>query len=324
MIKLRLIIATAWCLSCLSSFAQAGQDSLHLFDDFVKRQSPPYVCDFLERYLYKISKSSRGYDFYQRMADDKVVVRDGSLNNIRKLSPLTPFSLTRFEDKGYDVCWKDTLGNVLLEMQFPLQYELILGLTKAEIEKTLRSDLENCPSTFLVALPDSNLIETENGIYKSANASEYYVKDLNTASYYWCKNNEIIPVYSAKQKWESAANLFLGLVDGAEDYRLHIEQALYGFKKSSFNIKLSQWLNYCQSNRFIIYFGIEEERKDGLKALLVAQNRDLGYNHLLSIIIPDNFVDKRNSVLKATLNAHIPTSNVKDLYQQDVIKGKKK
>ena len=322
--RIRLIITTAWCLVCLSSSAQADQGPLHLFDEIVKRESPPYVCDFLERYLYNVSKSTRGYDFYQRLADDKVVIREGSLNNIQKLSPKTPFSLTRYEDKGYNVCWRDTLGKVLLDMQFPIQFELFLGLTKAEIETSIKTDMENSSSIFLTIMPDSVLNEAEKGLYISANTSNYYSKDLNTASYYWRKNDEIIPVYSSEHKWESSANLFRGYIDDIENYRLHIEQTIYGFKKLSYNIKLTQWLNYCRTNGLTIYFGIEEERKDGLKALLIAKNRDLGYNHLLSIIIPDNFVEKRNAVFKVVLNAYIPTDNIKDLYKQDVQKGEKK
>lgn len=322
--SVRLIISTAWCLVCLSATAQTGKDSLHLFDDVVKKESPAYVCDFLEHYLYKVSQSQRGYDFYQRLADDKVVIRDGSLDNIQKLSPSTPFSLTRYEDKGYNVCWKDTLGRVLLDMQFPLQFELILGKTKAEIEPDIKVDLESSPSVFLTVMPDSVLKEADNDMLVPVNITHYYLEDLNTASYYWRKNDEVIPVFTSDYKVESAANLFLGYVDGIEDYRLHIEQTLYGFKKTSYNIKLGQWLNYCLANHLTVYFGIEEERKDGLKALLIAQNKDLGYNHVLSIIMPDNFVKKKSSVFKVTLNAYIPTNNVKDLYKQDVLKGEKK
>lgn len=318
--SVRLIITTAWCLVCLSVSAQTGKESLHLFDDVVRNESPAYLCDFLEHYLFKVSKSQRGYDFYQRMADDKVVIRDGSLDNIRKLSPSTPFSLTRYEDKGYNVCWKDTLGRVLLDMQFPIQFELILGKTKAEIEPDIKNDLENCSAVFLTLLPDSVIKETDNEMFVSAKTSHYYLEDLNTASYYWRKNDEINPIFSSEYKGESAANLFLGHIDAIEDYRLHIEQNIYGFKKISYNIKLAQWLNYCQKNHLTVYFGIEEERKDGIKALLIAQNKDLGYNHVLSIIIPDNFVNKSSSVFKVTLNAYIPINNIKDLYKQDVLK----
>lgn len=321
--RLRSLITIAWCLVCLCSIAQTGKNTLHLFDEAVKQSSPPYVCDFLEHYLYEVSQSPKGYDFYQRLADDKVVIRDGSLTNITRLSPKIPFAITRYEDKGYNVCWTDTLGRVLLDMQFPLQFELLLGQTKAEMEKTLKSELEGMRSIFLVQPADASLKERSDGIFQSESSSFYYVESLTTASYYRRKGSGMEPVYSSDRKSESAANLFLGLIDNIGSYRLHIEQMLYGFKSSTYNIGLTQWLNYCRANQLKVYFGIEQERTDGLKALLIARNQDLGYNHVLSIIIPDNFVEKRNAVLKVVLNAYVPTDNVKDLYKDDIIKGVK-
>ena len=61
-----------------------------------------------------------------------------------------------------------------------------------------------------------------------------------------------------------------------------------------------------------------------VKALIIAQSPDLGFNHVLSVIIPEDFIASKNSVLKATMNAYVPTQNVKDLYQQYVDKPKKK
>ena len=104
---------------------------------------------------------------------------------------------------------------------------------------------------------------------------------------------------------------------------LHVEQTLYGFQKQSFIVGLSSWLNYCKENHLTIYFGIEEERRDGLKALMIAHNQDLGYNHMLSIILPDDFVERKNAVLKVIANTYIRTDNVEELYDEKNKKGKK-
>lgn len=103
MYKRKLIVTVIMCLASLSVDAQTDKGTLHLFPDEAKTIAPPVVFDFLERYLYEISQSKRGYDFYQKMADDKVVVREGSLDNINRLSPTVPFFITRYEDKGYEV-----------------------------------------------------------------------------------------------------------------------------------------------------------------------------------------------------------------------------
>lgn len=328
------IVMVIMCLTSLSICAQTGKGTLHLFPDEAKAIAPPVVFDFLERYLYEINQSKRGYDFYQKMADDKVLVREGSLENIKRLSPTVPFFITRYEDKGYEVSWTDTItGRTLLSMQFPIQFELLLGKPKDEMEKTMKGKLKACSDTLSPEnlLPDSlESVNTEGDVFRSATTEHYYVESLNTAKYYinlgeegGCFLSFYIPLFSSKYKGFSAANLFHGVIKNTKDYQLHIEQHLYGYKQENYTIKLNQWLNYCRDNNLTIYFGIEEERKDGLKALLIAANRDLAYNHVMSIIIPDNFTEKRSSVLKATLNAFIPTNNVKDLYQQYTKKEKK-
>ena len=311
-------------LVCLTLLGQTDKNTQRLFSDEMKAAYPSVIYDFLDRYLYDINHRQRGYELNQRMADDKVIVTEGSIDNISKLSPEMPFSLTRNEDASYEVCWTDTLGNTLLGLQFPIQFELLLGQPKAEIEKTMRHQLDICSNVVTPQPLNSELEKMSDGYLRTIPVTHYYVESLNTATYYQKEKGEKMkPVYGKDQKWYSATNLFHGLIDDTSDYRLYIEQSLYGFNKQSYTISLNQWLNYCVENKLAIYFAIEEEREDGLKALLIAQSHDLGFNHMLSIIIPDNFVEKRNVTLKATMNAYIPTDNVKDLYQQYKEKPKK-
>ena len=68
---------------------------------------------------------------------------------------------------------------------------------------------------------------------------------------------------------------------------------------------------------------IEEEREDGLKALLIAESEDLGFNHMFYLVILSDFVSNRDVKIKAKVNAYIPTQNVKDLYQKYVEREKK-
>ena len=65
-----------------------------------------------------------------------------------------------------------------------------------------------------------------------------------------------------------------------------------------------------------VYLGVEEEREDGIKVLLLVHSHDLGFHHMLSIVLPWNLVEKPNAVLKAKLNAYIPTHNIMSIYQE--------
>lgn len=298
-----------------------------LFSQQTRESFPSVVYDFLERYLFEIdSLQTQGESVSQRLIDDKVFFRVGSTDAARKITEDIPFSVSKTDDRFYEVCWTDTSGNVLLDIAFPMQYELLLGKPKVDIEKDFKSVLLSCDSIFRIPPVPSELQATEDSCQMSEPHTHYYVESMNDATYYspTQSSEKMAAVFSDSDKWHSAANLFQGVIQQVDDRKLFIEQNLYGFKKMQYTVTLGQWLCYCQRMQMTVYFAIEEEREDGLKALLIAQNKDLAFNHMLSLIIPDDFVTKQNCIIKATLNAYIPTQNVKNLYQQYVAKPKKK
>jgi hypothetical protein len=138
---------------------------------------------------------------------------------------------------------------------------------------------------------------------------------LNDALYYNKVREAYLPVFDSTRLDLSAANLFHGLIPNA-DYRMYVEQSVYGMTTINYSIKLSQWLNYCAEWGLKVFFAVEEEREDGILALVIAQSKELGYHHLLSVVIPDKFVNDSNAVLKVRMTPYIPIHNLKDLYQK--------
>ncbi len=304
---------------------EASAQRFHLFSDEIKRDFPSVVYDFLERYLYETdSLQQKGVDVTQKLHDDKVMFMAGSASTARKISPSTPFSMKNVESKYYQVGWTDTKGKALLTMAFPMQYELLWGKPKVQLEQTLKDEIAGAKE-FVVVKPKQDDMEVQtDSCLMSKPVENYYVKSLNTATYFCKQGDQLQPVFDSSDKWHSAANLFLGCIAQADLYNIYVEQNVYGFKKIPYTMKLSQWLAYCQAMKLKMFFTVEEEREDGLKALLIAQSDDLKFNHMLSVVIPDDFVTNPKAMLKATLNAYIPTQNVKNLYQQYVKKKKKK
>lgn len=297
-----------------------------LFSAELRSEFPSVVYDFLERYLYEIDSLQRKNAFIDlKLKDDKVVFIQGSASTARQITPEMGFSLNKINDRYYEVIWVDTIGNQVLALSFPMQYELLLGKPKAEIEKTIKQTILESPDKIAQKSIPTKLNKQKNGLFVSQPVSNYYVESLNTATYFsQDSNKKFVPIFSSALKWESAANLFQGFLPDSTEYTLFIEQSLYGFKSQQFTVPLKKWLDYCESMQLETYFAVEEEREDGLKALLISQNVDLGFNHMISLIIPSNFIEKKNVVIKGKMNAYIPTQNVKDLYQQYVDKPKKK
>lgn len=297
----------------------------NLFAQDVKTDYPSVVYDFLERYLYEIdSLQQSGENIYQRIVDDKVFFNTGSVETARMIDPQMAFSIKMTDNKYYDVVWQDSSGKPILDVSFPAQYELLLRRSKNEIEKELVDALIQQHTYTPRHLSAENLVLHEGGYLTNTNASSYYVESLNTAVYYRTDDSgQAAPIFTDDDKWHSAANLLQGHVGDISDYKLVVEQNLYGFNKMRYTIPLWQWIAYCQAMQFTLYFSVEEELEDGLKILLVAESNDLGFNHIASVIIPDDFVRNRKSVLKAVVNAYVPTHNVKELYQQYVDKPQK-
>ena len=300
--------------------------SFVLFTDEVKQDYPSVVYDFLERYLYEIDSLSRkGEPILQRMRDDKLIVTDGDISMAKSITPQTPFTISTSNDRYYQVEWLDTTGAVVLGLAFPMQYELLLGKPKVQIEKEFKEHLKTF-NTYVPISPDAETLRQDSdGVWKTDPVSFYYLGSLNTECYFQKIDSlHFRPFFDSSDLWKSAANLFQGMIDSIDAYQLYVEQNLYGYQKEQYRVSLRNWLAYCQAMKLDVYLAIEEEREDGLKALLIAHSTDLGFNHMMSLVLSDNFVTKPNATIKATLNAYIPTQNVKDLYQQYVAKPKKK
>lgn len=317
MFRNRTIMVVFFLLSFLSGKAERGR--FRLFSEEVKTAYPSAVYDFLETYLYRLDSLYRkGVQEHPSMMRDKILFLKGESSVVHQINPKTDFTLTRMEDKMFNAVWKDSTGVVLLDMVFPASYELILGASKNKIERTMEKQLKAMPLSFT---PDS-LVDMEvkmlaDSVFQSQPVTIYEIESISDATYYSRLDSTMLqPIFDSNQKWYSSVNLMQGLIADIDDYQLYIEQSVYEFDTLKYTISLSQWLNYCRDMRASVYIGLEEEREDGLMILLLAQSNDLGFKHMLSMILPWNFVEKRNAILKAKLYAYIPTHNVKTYYQE--------
>ena len=275
--------------------------------------------DFAQRYAKELSQLSTPLLVDQKLADDKVLFRLGSFDDLLHLPDTLSLNITQGE--GYfEMTWLRA-DTAFLCMAFPAQNTLIMGCSQRELTERLPAEIQEMPKG--IKKPDApKNLEAMGTKFWTTTGESYYLNSLTDALYYEKSDDAFVPVFSDSQRALSVANLFHGLID--RDYRFHIELSLFDFSTKRFLTSLSQWINFCQSRNFHVYCGIEEEREDGLKVLLIAENRELKYNHMLSIIVPDRFVSDNNVVLKARLNSYIPTHNVRELFKQYTEKKQKR
>jgi hypothetical protein len=278
------------------------------------------VMDFLERYFGKDLPAMRQTTLEHKMADDKVYFRKGKMSDLRQIADTMSFSIDLL-DRYYEVRWLKQ-NDPFVTIVFPAQYDLLLGMEKDEAQNRLKDAILAAPKRMSPEKVPFYLKMMDDGIWQSK--AEYFeLESLNDAVYYNKVREDFLPVFDSAHLEYSVANLFHGLIADV-DFRMYVEQSVYGMKTIDYTLSLQQWLNYCAQLGMKVFFAVEEQREDGLQAIVIAQSRELGFNHLLSVVIPDKFITDKNAVLKVRLSPYIPTHNVKDLYRRETANRKKK
>lgn len=302
-------------------FTSASSQGLKLFNPEMKEAAPKtqkVVMDFLERYFHDLPKQKQT-TIETKMADDKVYFRKGKLSDLSQIRDTMPFSINLL-DRYYEVNWIKA-DEPFVTIVFPAQYDLLLGMQKDEALKQFKDAILATPQRTDSIVEPSDL-ECLSDSHFQTKGDTLELASLSDALYYNKVRDEYHPVFDNDHLAYSAANLFHGLINDM-DYRMYVEQSVYGMTTINYTITLSQWLNYCAEWGLKVFFAVEEEREDGILALVIAQSKELGYHHLLSVVIPDKFIGDRNAVLKVRMTPYIPIHNVKDLYQKQSTTHKK-
>ena len=309
-----ILLLTIWCIS-------ASSQGLKMFNPEMKASVPKtqaVVMDFLERYFEELP-NTKNTSKETKMADDKVYFRKGKLSDLSQICDTIPFSISLL-DRYYEVNWMKA-DEPFVTIVFPAQYDLLLGVQKDEALKQFKDAVIAAPQrTGSIVVP--SVLECLSDSLFQTKGDTLELASLSDALYYNKVREEYHPVFNNEYLAYSAANLFHGLIPDA-NYRMYVEQSVYGMTTINYTISLSQWLNYCAEWGLKVYFAVEEEREDGILALVIAQSKELGYHHLLSVVIPDKFVTDQNAVLKVRMTPYIPVHNVKDLYQKQSATRKK-
>lgn len=287
-----------------------------LFPITLYQSDQGYVYDFIDRYFGELQKIKNHSELLQKLNDDKVFFAQGSVSDISLVNDKVPFVLNRIEDRYFEATWRNE-NSQPLTILFPVSFELLLGQPKAEIEKTIEKEIKNAEASGLsMAIPEAGALKfIGDGLYQTNPKQHYELESLNNCCYYILDSNGV-PQLVKDERWleKSVINLMHDAL--SDDYIIEVEQGVYGFKQLHFTMQLSQWHSYCRSKNMNLYVAVEEELSDAYKMLVVAECRELAFNHLLSIYVPKDCLRNSGKAWRAQMNAYIPTHNVKDLYQQ--------
>jgi len=298
-----------------------------LFSDFMRRESGQRVLtDFLERYFLLLNYPPADHSVKHMLRDDRFKFVYGSLATVATLRPGDGFGYST-DDKKYVATWTRD-GQELLTVTFPMEYQLLMGVSKSEAEDGFEYELtRQLPAVRQQKEPDAaTLIPAPQPFYYTHEGGWYLRKTINASTYYCRKSDQRYQlVNDVSHPAETAANLMLsGTMAG--DYQLDVTQVLYGFKNKQFSVPLKQWIAMCETTGCTLYFGIESVDYDEVCASVFAVNEQEYYNHVMSVTIPLTVIDNRQGTIKARLHTYVPMHNALMLtrnHKKDRIKNKK-
>lgn len=278
---------------------------LQLFREEMRSIDNPPVFEFLERYFLQLSYPPQSVTKAGMVQDDQFRFLTGSLLTVRSLLPDDDFSCT-LSHNSYQARWSRN-GQVLLEVSFPAEYELISGENKIEAEANIMGDILR---TAIVA----------DTVQASRAAGSHYILPAVSSRLYFRGGKLIADKSRAEQ---SIANIMLTTASEG-NYVLKVNQLSYGFKTTSFEVPLKQWISFCRNNRCQLYFGVEDVDADGtLTGMMLAVNELENYNHVLTVKVPASVIGQPQGRIEAYLYPYIPTHNVKALFAKINTSNKK-
>ena len=279
---------------------------LHLFSDEIRGLDSSPVFDFLERYFLQLQHPPVVKTATHMLRDDQFKFVRGSLNSVNLLRLTDGFTYS-YDRYRYVAAWSRE-GNTILSVSVPVEFELMSGENKIEAENHLMADIQNSP------------IQENIDVVNESRNETYITGDFSNRLYF----KEGMLLSSVGHPVETAANIMLS-PNAPGDYRLHITQRMYGFKKSVFTVSLRQWLSFCMLHGCELYFGVEYiDPRKGIEAVVIAVNTAENYNHVLTVMIPLKSIEQQEGTLDAQLYPYVPTHNVMNLFSTAYKKSNKK
>lgn len=215
-------------------------------------------------------------------------------------------------EKKFLFQWTDKKGNILCNVKFPMNYSLISGLDMEEIQNKLEFELQHHTAKGNVTMPtiNPNKLLQQNGIY--VNKGDHYIIEEFNANTYYADNLGQKPVNSVQYPVETLANILTGITPSG--ITANVTQNKYGLKKSNYTVKLNDLIDFFYANNCHPYFGVERVTDSEIVALVIYENTELFYNHLLNVTINTNVIAKGSGTIKINAYCYIPTHNLKALF----------
>lgn len=271
---------------------------LSLFSDEMREVSQTPVFDFLERYFLQLKYPLSEKTVAMMVRDDGFRFETGTLQTVDKLQSSNDYKFQyQYDGHRYVVSWSRDEAPLLV-VSFPVEYQLMSGENKVEAESHILNDILQ---TAVVHVPDN--MEQEH--------NESYLMESCTNRLYFDGGKLVA---DARHPAETVANMMLS-TEFEGNIRLRLTQVEYGFRKSTVEVDVKQWITFCRNNHCQVFYGVDNVSADGsVEAVVLAVNSEENYNHLLTLTVPADVVATCQGTVEARLYSYVPTQNIRNLF----------
>jgi len=297
----------------INEWEEVEHIGLKLFDSSLRQLYPSPVYDFLERHLLERMAVPVNSESGIRLFWEKVFFNVGSPETALRLDSTATFTDNHLDLKLYRVAWAVN-GEVVLEMSFDMDWQLISGCNEIELEQIFirsLSRVKECKHSW----PRPMTFPGEGDEFVS-NGSFFITPLVENNLYYTKESGEWKLVRSSEHITQSVSNIALtGDMDEATALHLSIDR--YGYKRDTLTTAYWKFMQFCIDEGCVPYFGIKERdrKSEAYSGTLFLVNHRGGYLHMLSMNIPLSIVDEPLSdAIKGRLYTYIPLFNVSDKF----------
>ena len=314
---------------------------ISLFNEEMRTLLPSPIYDYLEYALlnhqYQVSENT--------LQEQKIRFRNGSWDDLARISPKNDCVIENRDDKWYIVTWERP-SNEPLSVLIPIDYELLANSSRKEMELNFARDLKR----FKPAQPKPYIVEADElqSLHRDGllvmKGQSFLIPEINSDTYFKLEivkeegktmindnKNKVVDVtfeeelpfllQSCKYPRETLANILLTPHHADTNVSLSLELLYAGYHKESVSVCLTQWMGYCQSQGCLPYYIYERTNDNEGSAILLMHNRSEGYAHLAYLHCDISQLEAKKQNYTGKVYMYIPTSNIKELFAK-VASGK--
>ena len=264
---------------------------LPLFNDAMRQQQPSPVYDCVEYAALDRNMLHSENDLLLQ----KIQLFNGSWQTVGDVRPTDRCSVGLRYGKVYQVTWSRN-GQEMVNMAVPIDYELLLGANRRELEQHLADEIVRQH----VKRPPYHLAEellqrtAEEGIYvlpgdtfliRGLTRNTYYTKailsqQVDSTTY---EEERMHILIDPRHPAETMANLLMSTDPQLPDAVVTLQLQLSSYAKKTVSFTWRQWSSYCEKQGCTSYYIYDNTQNSVVKGYVLMHNKALGYNHLLAV-----------------------------------------